>query len=173
MENLKSCTIIKDFLSKYPDKMHDTCILGLCILGIELLQSTKINFSKYLSEKIIPSPIPSVHKKLAKLKHDLSRITKSLPVANESLPTSITSDSLASTPEKKFISPTATHNNTKPNPQSSENKTESPINIIDLADSFLNANIIKDIYQKEMVAERLRTPFRKKWDEACRNIERK
>ena len=168
MNNLKSCTIIKDFLSKYPEKMHDTCILGLCVLGIELLQSTKINFSNYLTEKIISTSIPPVYKKLEKLKQELSRINKLLPNENESLPTSIASDSLGSTPEKKIMPPTPI--TVKRDSKSLGSKEEDPVNIIELADSFLNANLIKDIYQKEITAERLRTPFRKKWDDACRNI---
>lgn len=153
MENLKSHTVVQEFLSRYPEKIHNTCILGLCLLAIDLINSTKINFSKYLSEKFSPSPLLPLNKKLADLRQELSLLNNSLP--SVSLPKSNLSESIEKDLEKY------------------ESEGENEGNLIEIVDSFLNKTLIKEIYQKEIIAERLRVPFRKKWDDACKNIERR
>jgi hypothetical protein len=42
--------------------------------------------------------------------------------------------------------------------------------IIDIADGFMDVGLIQEIYQKEMVADRMKVPFRKKWEMACKEI---
>lgn len=166
MENLKNHIGIKEFLNKYPYELQDACLLGLCSLGIDHVKSKKIDLIDYISEKFKISPLNSLHNKIIELKQEISKIQSDLPSSKTFGYQSPSSNSIMITPEK-------TKN---PILDVSVEKLGIPIdspkapNFIEIADSFLSQGLIKEIYQKEIIAERLKVPFRKKWDEACEKI---
>ena len=164
MEILNENQTIKSFLSDYPKALHSPCLLSLCLLGIEIVKSQKIDLLNYISKQL-QSPIPLIQTKITVIKKEIERIHKDFPQTAESLRTNASLDSIKATPQKRRIcEPKYLFKDSKHEKKNSES------GFIEIAESFLNTNLIKEIYTKELISERLRIPFRKKWDDACNRI---
>lgn len=149
---------ISQFLSSYPEAIHHSCILALCLLGLSIAQQNKQEFDSLL--KKIPKAPPKLNlNNLASNKSpDPSHASTSLQKSS--------SISFKPTHQKAFTKRPPPENPQNP-PDSSRNTSRS---VIDLADSFFNTSLIQEIYHKEMIADRLKVPFRKKWEQACKDI---
>lgn len=153
---------ISQFLSRYPETIHHSCILALCLLGLSIAKQNKPEFDSLLKK------IPKIPPKL-NLNNLTSNNTPQDPIHQPSSVPKPSSISFKPDHQKAF-----TRRPMPQNPQNLQNPPDSKPNtsrsVIDIADSFFNTNLVQEIYHKEMIADRLKVPFRKKWEQACKDI---
>ena len=179
MDLLKTHSSIRLFLAQFPETQHNSCLLALSLLGLSLAKTRMPDYQSLLDKilkseyqpteenrKILPRvpKIPKIPKRENLGKHQK---LDSLPLTIESLPTSNSFRELS------------TKNSPRGPPgivsKANEGKSRcmsgsSSRSIIDIADGFMDLGLIQEIYQKEMVADRMKVPFRKKWEMACKAI---
>lgn len=163
MENLKSHPTIKEFLGKFPESQHNSYILGLCLIGIETVKSRKETSLFNQPSTTEPQSIPSLQQKIKDMKDQLVKINESLHTTSDSMLTEASVTNIEK--PKEYLA--------KLTPEKTSKKTNAlnrANSVIEIADSFMSTGIIKEIYNKEIISERLKVPFRKKWDEACKEI---
>jgi hypothetical protein len=189
MEFLKANSAICLFLEQFPSPLHNSCLLALSLLGLSVAKLRKSDFENLL-EKILKSSkiedlempkklkiplipnIPKPQKLENSIKSEKKLIQETLPSTSESLPSNSSFQSISMKTSPKSLNLKLDLNKevqikAKSRCQSGSNTCRS---VIDLADGFFDCEIIKEIYQKEMVADRMKIPFRKKWEMACKEV---
>ena len=160
MELLLNHPKISEFLTRYPTNLHQSCLLGLCLIGLKAFQSHKMDFDSFISTNLPSIPTKSLDQQMRDMKQELALINASLRSTNISLPTDSSIIVTQETPEKEGMV----------NSCDRRRKNQKSHSIIDIADKFLGVGIVKDILQKEMLVKRLQVSFRKKWEEACTEV---
>ena len=167
MANLVQNSKIKEFLLGFPENQHENCLLGLCLLGIETVKSKKLNFMQYIIENVESSDLYKLRTKIRGFKKELLHTNISMITENESLPTNVSVTSIQETTEKKIENEQDFTPKKEIRP---DRKQKNDSSVIDVVENFLSTGLIREIYEKEMITDRLKVPFRQKWDNACKNV---